>query len=118
MGTDEQGLAMIEDNKIHFYTEKDGLPSNTIHCITEGMNGDIWIGTTDAGVSVFDGKKFVNYSINNGLSDASPISIHSDKNGNIWIVHTNGIDILNPATGKILFHGAEEGLEELNPDPN
>ncbi|MFN8143693.1 MAG: two-component regulator propeller domain-containing protein [Bacteroidia bacterium] len=118
LGTDEQGLAMIDKNEIHFYTKKDGLPSNTIHSIVEGMNGDIWVASSDAGISVFNGSVFKNYSINNGLSDASPVSISTDKGGNIYIIHKNGIDILNPASGKIIYHGAEEGLEELNPDPN
>ncbi|HRH66441.1 MAG TPA: two-component regulator propeller domain-containing protein [Bacteroidia bacterium] len=118
MGTDEQGLAMIKDRKIHFFTKKDGLPSNTIHSISEGMDGNIWLATSDAGISVYDGTKFKNYSIANGLSDDSPISIQCDKSGNICIVHANGIDILNPATEKILYHGPEEGLEELTPDPN
>lgn len=118
MGTDEQGLAMIENNQLRFFTKKDGLPSNTIHSVCEGLNGDIWLATSDAGISVYNGKTFKNYSVANGLSDASPISIQCDKNGNVCILHTNGIDVLNPATGKILYHGPEEGLEELNPDPN
>lgn len=118
MGTDEEGLALWDQGKLTFFTVKDGLPSNTIHSISEGKDGDLWIATADAGLSKYDGIKFKNYSVKEGFNDPSPASLVCDKHGNVIAVNINGIDVYNPEKNSFIYHSAEEGLEELNPDPN
>lgn len=50
------------------YTEKDGLPSNTVSCLFEDNSGELWMGTSE-GLSRLDRsrKSFKNYSLADGL---------------------------------------------------
>ena len=50
------------------YTERDGLPSNTVSCIFEDKSGELWMGTSE-GLSRLDRsrKTFKNYSLADGL---------------------------------------------------
>lgn len=51
-----------------YYSERDGLPSNTVSCVFEDGLGQLWLGTS-AGLSRFDRsrKAFKNYSPADGL---------------------------------------------------
>jgi ligand-binding sensor domain-containing protein/signal transduction histidine kinase len=50
------------------YTERDGLPSNTVSCVFEDRFGDLWLGTSN-GLSRLDRSRrvFKNYSTADGL---------------------------------------------------
>jgi ligand-binding sensor domain-containing protein/signal transduction histidine kinase len=50
------------------YTERDGLPSNTVSCVFEDRFGELWMGTSE-GLSRLDQsrKLFKNYSLADGL---------------------------------------------------
>ena len=50
------------------YTERDGLPSNTVSCVSEDDFGDLWMGTSE-GLSRLDRSRkiFKNYSLADGL---------------------------------------------------
>ena len=50
------------------YTERDGLPSNTVSCIFEDKSGELWMGTSE-GLSRLDRSRkiFKNYSLADGL---------------------------------------------------
>lgn len=51
-----------------YYTERDGLPSNTVSCVFEDAFGELWMGTSE-GLSRLDRerKTFRNYSSADGL---------------------------------------------------
>ncbi|MBP6334268.1 MAG: histidine kinase [Bacteroidia bacterium] len=117
-GSDEKGLAVLEDDRIKFFTKTDGLPVNTVLSITSDSKGQIWLATQGGGISVFDENKFVTFSVAEGLSDPSPASIIIDPHDRIIVPHTNGIDILDPTTRSFQYYGSTTGLEEINPDMN
>ncbi len=50
----------------HYYTTRDGLPSNQINALYQDSRGVIWIGTSN-GIAVFDGISFARYSTLDGL---------------------------------------------------
>lgn len=47
IGTNDAGIARYEDGKYTYFTEKDGLPSNSIRCFAEDSEGNIYVGTSD-----------------------------------------------------------------------
>ncbi|WP_129781829.1 sensor histidine kinase [Peristeroidobacter soli] len=58
----------VETGASTYYSERNGLPSNTVSCVFEDNFGELWMGTS-AGLSRLDQarKTFKNYSIADGL---------------------------------------------------
>ncbi|MBP6624193.1 MAG: hypothetical protein KA198_03420, partial [Chitinophagaceae bacterium] len=56
---------LLDYHYLHF-TQKDGLPSNTVYSIAQDKDGYIWIGT-DAGMTKFDVINFKTYTVEDGL---------------------------------------------------
>ena len=76
-----------KDNFVHF-TEKDGLPSNTILTICQDRYGYLWVGTLN-GLVRYDGYNFKNYFQDiqdpNSLQIDVVYSIYEDSEGTLWI---------------------------------
>ncbi len=82
---------------LHTYTIRDGLPSNTITCITQDSRGFLWIGTYD-GISMYDGSEFNNIRKQDGLGGFVVISEAEKRNGsgNILVgTIKGGISLVN-----------------------
>jgi ligand-binding sensor domain-containing protein/serine phosphatase RsbU (regulator of sigma subunit) len=78
--------------KVHFrnYTNKEGLPQNSVLYITQDSEGYLWL-ATQVGVARFDGKTFHNYSISEGLPDNIVNYILEDSKKRIWIATEGGV---------------------------
>ncbi|MGL6107151.1 MAG: ligand-binding sensor domain-containing protein [Romboutsia sp.] len=88
-------------NKITKYTEKDGLPNNTVYGITvDDDNNNIWI-TTNNGVSKFEQNKeiFYNYNIIDGFQgkEFNGGACYKNSKGEIFLGGTNGLNIFEPS---------------------
>lgn len=86
------------------YTTYEGLPSNTIQCITKDSSGFIWIGT-NAGLSRFDGVRFTNFY--NSPNDTNSIpgndikALFVDDKNKLWIACSNaGVCCIDLFTNK------------------
>ncbi|SEQ28511.1 energy-coupling factor transport system substrate-specific component [Lachnospiraceae bacterium NE2001] len=53
IGTNDNGVAVMEDGEFTFYQEEDGLGSSSVRAIVEDKKGNIFVGTTD-GISIID----------------------------------------------------------------
>ncbi|MBR1391792.1 MAG: HD domain-containing protein [Lachnospiraceae bacterium] len=53
IGTNDSGVAVMENNEYHMYHKSDGLKSSTIRSIVEGSDGNIYIATT-RGIAMVD----------------------------------------------------------------
>ena len=51
IGTNDSGLALLKQDKFHFWSKASGLSANAVRTITENYDGDLFIGTTD-GLSI------------------------------------------------------------------
>ena len=116
--TDGKGITMLNDNKFRNFSLSEGLKSNIIYSVTEDATGTIWLSTANAGIFRWNGEQFQSFVPHNGLRDLSISSIIGDKHNNILIVSKNGIDILDPKTGAVFYHGDEFGISEIDPNLN
>lgn len=89
IGTNDNGLSICIDDKIsNVVDEEDGLPSNSVRCISESAKGDYYVGTTDCMAVV---------RLSSGLSICETIpeivyanSVTSDSQGNVVTVTDEG----------------------------
>ncbi len=82
------------------YTERNGLPNNTVHGILEDAEGQIWI-STNQGLSKLDVSRnvFQNFDKRDGLQNSE---------------YTDGAYFKTPESS-ILYFGGVEGLDWFNP---
>ena len=83
----------------HHYTEKDGLPSNSVVSVLGDAQGNLWVGTVN-GLSRFDPKKrtFRNYDVFDGLqgNEFSCISRAPAPDGQLFFGGVNGFNAFYP----------------------
>lgn len=116
--TDGKGLTKFENNRFTNYSEKDGLASKTVYSITETPDGTLWVSTPKNGLFKYDGKRFINFGLKEGLRDLNISGLSTDAFGNLCILHQKGLDVLDPASGRIRYLGQESGLENVGQDLN
>ncbi|MBI4852435.1 MAG: response regulator [Acidobacteria bacterium] len=92
------GIVRYKNNEFLNYSEKDGLPSNTVYSIKESRDGGIWFGT-DKGLSKLKDGKFTSYFDKERLGNNFVRSIYEEPDGKIWVGTDNA--------GVFLFQNGE-----------
>ncbi len=78
-----------------------------INCLSVGSDGTIWIGTAEAGLFQFNPRTGQSWHIatsedkHGSLTDNRILCLFFDNYGMLWIGTANGLNKLNPATGRI-----------------
>jgi signal transduction histidine kinase/CheY-like chemotaxis protein/ligand-binding sensor domain-containing protein len=103
------GLKKIEHGSITSYTVEDGMPGNPVWGLTDGPNGDLWVGTRPGGLSVLRNGHFRNYTERDGLTHNAIIALKRDRDGNLWI-GTDGGGVNRFSNGKFSSYQTREGL--------
>ncbi|MDQ3710686.1 MAG: histidine kinase [Acidobacteriota bacterium] len=100
--TDNDGVAVTENQSANqpifkFYTDADGLLSQTVRHITEDAQGRMYFGTP-RGLSRFDPKtgQWESFTSKSGLPSDEIRGIYKDSVANIWILTLRGLSKLNP----------------------
>jgi ligand-binding sensor domain-containing protein/serine phosphatase RsbU (regulator of sigma subunit) len=103
------GLVCYDGKKFKKYTQKEGLPTDSLFSIIQDSKGDYWVGTYHYGVFKIKENSFKNekleyesYTKKNGLSSNNIYSILEIAPGKIWLGSTNGG--LNQITEKTAHH--------------
>lgn len=90
VGTNDNGVVVIDGEIIRHYTYKDGLPSSSIRSFAEDKNGNIYVATTTG--LAFIKENGLLYPISNPVLDKERIlKLDADSNGNIYGHTTNGV---------------------------
>jgi ligand-binding sensor domain-containing protein len=101
--------------QFNYLTEKEGLSSNEVTCISQDEEGFIWIGTVD-GLNRYDGyrvKHFFYNAVNeNSLVNNSIYHIVPDMRGQLWITTREGLSVLDKKTG--VFHNFRHNPSDSN----
>ena len=88
----EVGLYKLDAmGKASVFTDKNGLNSNSLFCVCEDYEGNIWTGSNQ-GACLFKNEAFVTFGEKEGLSNPKINSIHEDAYGN-YLIGTNGSGI-------------------------
>jgi hypothetical protein len=75
-------------NKFDIIDSKNGLTSDHVYCVKEGLQHNIWI-ATDNGLTRFNGTVFKNFSIENGLYSNNIFHIDIDSQNRVWACDYN-----------------------------
>jgi signal transduction histidine kinase/DNA-binding response OmpR family regulator/ligand-binding sensor domain-containing protein len=85
IASDNEGIAVWQDNRWRAITTKEGLFSNKVLPIFQASNGDVWMGSLDAGASVLRNGKWHTYNKQNGLTGLFVKDIAETAEGHIWL---------------------------------
>lgn len=84
----------------------------SINRMTKDSNGNFWIATQDQGLICLDKSFRLKFQLNetNGLSSNLVYRIAEDADGYIWSSTMTGLNIFDPANGRMLKYDASNGL--------
>ena len=107
-------LARYSGNHFELLTAADGLTGGRINALYLDHSGRLWVATS-RGVSRIDEPgaahpAFINYSTAQGLSGNVTFAITEDLYDHIYIGTGQGLDQLNPATGRVKHYTTADGL--------
>lgn len=109
------GLARYAHGSFAFFAAKDGLPPGAVLDIHEDRAGRLWLATDRAGLLRVDRPDtdhpaFVRYADAEGRPSTNTMVIVEDAGGFLYFGGGNGIDRLDPATGRVKHFTAADGL--------
>jgi len=84
IGTNESGIYSLNDGVITRYSQKDGLPSDTIQCLVAAPNNVMWVCTANGLARLSDGK-FQVFRTDQGLSSNLVRAAALAPDGSLWI---------------------------------
>jgi serine phosphatase RsbU (regulator of sigma subunit)/ligand-binding sensor domain-containing protein len=94
-------IAQEENSSLVTFTEKDGIPSNSITSVIQDHLGFIWISTSN-GLLKYDGYKFQRYDLNHFHPHTS--TVFEDSELNLWIGVVGGVIKYNRINEKFRFY--------------
>lgn len=102
--------AYANDYLVNCWSAADGLPQNTVTCVTQTRDGYLWLGTLN-GVARFDGMRFVIFGAHNTpeLKSNRILALLEDRRGGLWI-GTEGGGVSRMFGGRFDTFTAWEGL--------
>ena len=109
------GVARYIHGRFQFFTSADGAPEGFVRRIHLDHAGHLWIASAGGGVSRVDDPgtdkpRFVTYTTRQGLSGNVILSITEDRWGCIYLSTGQGVDRLDPRTGRIKHFTTADGL--------
>jgi ligand-binding sensor domain-containing protein len=94
------------------YTERDGLPQNSVYATYESSDGTVWAGTLSAGVGELRNGHFTTYTTADGLVSNTIAAITESDDGTMWFATPSGISALS--NGHWRSFRAADGLPSAN----
>ena len=90
VGTNDNGVIVLDDERVTWITYKEGLPSSSIRVFAEDKDGNVYIGTT-AGVCFADPSLTIHELYDARINEERVLSLCSDSQGVIYGQTKNGI---------------------------
>jgi ligand-binding sensor domain-containing protein/signal transduction histidine kinase len=102
---------------IHSSDNPESISHNFVYCaILKDTKGNLWAGTYGGGLNRMDmeNETFDHYLNDpedaSSLSDNIVFSVYEDNQGMLWVGTNNGLNRLDPSTGKFIRFGVDQGL--------
>lgn len=120
VGTNDNGVVIIEQNNYQLFTKADGLPASSVRAILEDRNGDIYIATS-GGIAIIDSSMKIRVISDPQIRTAYVKGLRMGKNGIIYGVTIEG-NIFTIERGEVSgFYSCQqlgiEGIITVLPDP-
>ena len=97
--------------KLQNFGKQNGLKPNSITCIKQDFQGNIWIGTYGDGAYKFTNKKFIRIDEHLELYRQSVLDIYFDSHKHVWFATlSHGMAEYNPTLKKFSWLTENEGL--------
>ena len=123
-GTDGNGLSVLDNGIIKNYPfatvlnpitdSLEQIRLHAVYSIVEDKKGRIWFSTDRTGIFAFDGSQFKHLSLKEGISELNISALAATPTGDVLIVHSQGIDLLNPETGHLIYYKESTGTSNLD----
>ncbi len=109
------GLARYRDGEFTFFSTQDSLPAGAITDIYTDTAGRLWLASARGGLIRVDDPAaerptFTDYTTAQGLSGNIALAITEDLQGRIYVGTGQGLDRLDPTTGRIKHYTTADGL--------
>ncbi len=85
------GLAHVHQGRMDFFTDRDGLTSNSIEGMFEDREGSIWV-TTNRGIDRFRENTIPTISTAQGLSSRVVLCVLAARDGSVWLGTSDGLN--------------------------
>ena len=114
VGTNDNGVVMLEGDKRTHYTYRDGLPASSIRIFAEDKKGTIYIGTT-AGIACVDPEGRMEVLSDERLDKERVLKMETDVSGVIYGQTSNGL-IFSIEDGEItgVYSSKDLGMEKIS----
>lgn len=121
VGTNDNGVVVLDGNERRQITEEDGLPSSSIRVFAEDHEGNVYIGTT-AGLCYASSDMTIKPVDDPRLNEDRIRMLNSDSNGKVYGVTRKG-NIFSVENGSLtaFYTGEDYGLGQITtllPDPD
>ncbi len=103
LATSKAGLLRLKDTGIVTYSEINGLSLDLVNIISEGKNGEMYIGTDDGDINIFTNGKFSKLTLEHSLNNMGIRDICIDRNNVLWIGSYSGL-LRKQGTNEILYN--------------
>jgi len=115
IGFNQGELVRFQGGRFTVFSSVDGVPAGRINDLYLDHGGNLWIASGLGGVSRTGDPNathptFVNYSTKQGLSTNNGSSVIEDLYGLIYIGTGQGLDRLDPTSGRIKHYTTADGL--------
>lgn len=104
-----------QNNTMTIMGRNEGLSHDTIYCLINDQQNNLWITGPTKGVTLLDTKKELELRIDKsgGLADDNTMDIVEDREGYIWVaLESNGVNKIDPRNGTIQHIVSVDGLHE------
>ncbi len=108
-------LARYKDGQFTLFTAANGVPAGAIRDIYVDRSGRLWLASAGGGLLRVDDTgaatpTFVTYNSSTGLSGDNLEAIIEGEHGHIYVGGGQGLDRLDPPTGRVKHFTAADGL--------
>ncbi|MGH9162755.1 MAG: two-component regulator propeller domain-containing protein [Vicinamibacteraceae bacterium] len=115
IGFREGGLARYKDGRFEILRDGDGIPAGDWVSVHVDRFGRLWVATAGGGVLRVDRPDHrpldgVRYTTAQGLSTNQVLSLAEDRQGRIYLGTTQGLNRLDPSSGRVRRYTRSDGL--------
>jgi signal transduction histidine kinase/ligand-binding sensor domain-containing protein len=97
IGTMDQGIFRIRNNRVDRFNAADGLSSKSVWSFYQDREGNIWVATSE-GIDCFRDIPVSSFSTQEGLNADNVVSVLGAHDGTVWVGNDGSLDAIHDGT--------------------